>query len=393
MLSKHQEYADQWGERARLALDTLQLKPTKGIPGWVLHTLDHSFMEDFVGRPRGDYRKDPVGVYLAMQHKAGTCFIDQWIPDNPLTMGEHGYESDTQRTSTTGLEKIVRDGMEINSPEAVAEHMEKFLFPQYRQRTARLRAEFEQRVGQVIAEESAVQKLFGPNLLKGPYDPYKFWFFPLINYGIYGYENYFMAYALYPELMEQDMKLQGDLGEVWCSIGAAAITRGELPPMVRLDHDMCDGRGPLVSVESLERIWWPHFARSIKPLLDAGVRCIWHCDGNQMPMIPMLLEAGIGGFQGFQYEFGMDYERICRMKDRNGNPLFIIGGASVTQTLPRGSPRDVRDELRWLVEKGPKAGLMLGASSSILPGTPHENLRAFVEGLRHYRENGRASVR
>jgi hypothetical protein len=193
MLSQHQQFADQWGERAQLALDTLRLNPTKGIPSCTLHTLDHSFMEDFVGRPRGDFRKDPAGVYLAVQHKALTCFIDQWIPDNPLTMGEHGYESDTQRTSTTGLSKIIRDDMEINSPEAAAEHMEKFLFPQYRQRTAKLRAEFEQKVEEAIAGESDVQRLFGKNLLKVPYDPYRFWFFPLINYGVYGYENYLMA--------------------------------------------------------------------------------------------------------------------------------------------------------------------------------------------------------
>jgi len=71
---------------------------------------------------------------------------------------------------------------------------------------------------------------------------------------------------------------------------------------------------------------------------------IWHCDGNLMDMVPRLLEVGIRGFQGFQYEDGMDYEKICRMKDREGRDLIIIAGVSVTRTLPHGTPADVKRE-------------------------------------------------
>ncbi len=38
----------------------------------------------------------------------------------------------------------------------------------------------------------------------------------------------------------------------------------------------------------LDRLWFPHFARSIQPLLDADVTMIWHCDGNLMEMVPRL---------------------------------------------------------------------------------------------------------
>jgi uroporphyrinogen decarboxylase len=158
---------------------------------------------------------------------------------------------------------------------------------------------------------------------------------------------------------------------------------------MRLDHDMADSRGTLVDVKTLDRIWFPHFARAIQPLLDAGIRLIWHCDGNLMDMVPRLLECGIGGFQGFQYEDGMDYERICKMHTREGDDLFIIAGVSVTTTLPSGAPADVRRQLDWLVAKGPRVGLMLGCSSSIAPGVPLENLRTLIDGLAHYRTVGR----
>lgn len=85
----------------------------------------------------------------------------------------------------------------------------------------------------------------------------------------------------------------------------------------------------------------------------------------------------------------MDYESICRMRTHQGDPLIIIAGVSVTTTLPHGSPEDVRREIRWLVENGPETGLFLGASSSITPGVPWENLQALVAGLNHYRRQGR----
>ncbi len=142
-------------------------------------------------------------------------------------------------------------------------------------------------------------------------------------------------------------------------------------------------------METLDRLWFPHFARAIQPFHAAGIRLIWHCDGNLMDMVPRLLEVGIGGFQGFQYEDGMDYEKICQLKTLNGDDLLIIAGVSVTRTLPHGTPADVKREIDWLVDKGPKTGLMLGCSSSIAPGVPLENRRALLDGLAHYRNNGR----
>lgn len=60
-----------------------------------------------------------------------------------------------------------------------------------------------------------------------------------------------------------------------------------------------------------------------------------------------------------------------------------------TTTLPHGTPADVRREIGWLVEKGPKVGLMLGCSSSVAPGVPLENIKTLIAGFRHFREQGR----
>jgi hypothetical protein len=48
--------------------------------------------------------------------------------------------------------------------------------------------------------------------------------------------------------------------------------------------------------------------------------------------------------------------------------------------------------MRFLVEHAPRRGLILGASSSITPGVPWENLKAFVDGLQYYRTTPRSRV-
>jgi hypothetical protein len=188
--------------------------------------------------------------------------------------------------------------------------------------------------------------------------------------------------------MEKHFSLQADLALAKNKAAALAYEEGDLPLLYRLDHDMADSRGTLVNVKTLDKIWLPHFTRCIEPLVKAGVKLIWHCDGNLMELIPRLLEAGIKGFQGFQYEDNMDYEKICSMKTRDGEDLLIWAGVSVTRTLPFGKPKDVKRELEWLVEKGPKTGLFLGVSSSMIPGVSWENVETLIEGLKYYQNNG-----
>ena len=373
-------------DNARLALDTITRQPTEGIPAWLLNVMDHAHIGRLAGLADDSYLKEPEETYLAMQRALGVCLMDQYLWDNPLSMGGHGYEG-RELGATTGGGPPILDGIVINSPEAVVEHLEKVVFPSL----VRAELEFDEdaRYFEIMNMEAALQERVGPTMLKSGY---AFLTFPCLAYGTYGYEAYFSAYALYPEVIERHFALQADLALRTNRAAARAYTEGGLPPLYRLDHDMADSRGTLVRIETLDRLWFPHLARCLEPLLKTGVNLIWHCDGNLMEMVPRLLDVGIAGFQGFQYEDGMDYERICRMKTRDGRSLIIIAGVSVTRTLPMGTPDDVKRELDWLVEFGPPVGLFLGASSSIAPGVPWPNMVTLKEGLAYYRRYGRKGI-
>lgn len=368
---------------AQLTLDTIHQLPTEGIPHSVLNVMNHEHIERLAGREKGSYKKDPYGTYHAMQLEIGTCQIEQYIPDNPLSMGSHGYEG-VAHAATQGVAEIWRDGMLIDSPEAAVEHLETIEFPRLIERTAVFN--IEGRANEIIQWEKDQQDQLGPTILKTGYG--LFWF-PIFFYNEYGYEHYFSAYALYPDVIAKHFKLQADFCLKNNQAAALAYHRSNLPPMHLLDFDMADSRGTLVNIQSLDSIWFPEFSRCIEPALKQGVKLLWHCDGNLMQMVPRLIECGVKGFQGFQYECGMDYPAICQMKAKDGSSLMIQAGASVTRTLPHGKPSDVKKELDWLVQNGPSTGLFLGESSSMVPGVPWENLITLVEGLEYYRKEGR----
>ena len=370
-------------ETAQLALDTILQKPTKGIPTWLVHIMQHEYIERLAGVQPGTYKKNPEETYLAYLHAVGVCSLDQYIPLNPLSMGNYGFES-KEKGATTGAEKIIVNGILIDSPEAVIEHFERFVFPAIQKQIAAF--DEDKRVKGILAGEATIQEKIGPEILKTGYG---FVGFPCFRYSTYGYENYLMAYALYPEMIEKDFSLQADLALLNNRAAARAYIEGNLPLLYRLDHDIAGSRGTLVNVKSLDKIWFPHFARCLEPMLKTDVRMLWHCDGNLMEMVPRLIEVGIRGFQGFQYECGMDYENICRMKTKDGESLIIIAGVSVTRTLPMGIPKDVKHQLTWLIENGPETGLFLAGTSSVTPGVPWENIQTFIEGLKYYRIHGR----
>jgi len=371
-------------EPQELALDVILGRRPGRIGVFQINPMEWSAIDRLAGAPEGTYQRDPVPTYRKMLERSGCCLLDQWIPTNPLTMGSEGYEADTERGATTGAEEIVRDGIPIREPEDAVRHIEEVVLPRVHEAIEQFDEEATWRA--IVEQERAQQEAVGPLILKASHAAVSF---PGLDYGTYGYVNYFSAYALYPEVIEKLFRLRGDLSLLHNRAAARAYAEGALPPYCRLDHDMADSRGTLVDIRSLDRIWLPHFTRCIRPVVEAGVKLIWHCDGNLMQMVPRLLEAGLAGFQGFQYEEGMDYEKICRMRTRDGEELLIIGGVSVTRTLPFGTPDDVRREMKFLVEHGPRRGLFLAGSSSITPGVPWENLEALVEGFQYYRQHGR----
>lgn len=198
----------------------------------------------------------------------------------------------------------------------------------------------------------------------------------------YGYEAFLSAAALYPE----------EVGRIWWEDGLLARERNRIVvrlmkeydviPMLFCGHDICVNQGPMCSPEFLRAHYWPHAKASLEPFVEAGIRIICHCDGNVMPIADDMIDAGFSGFQGFQYECGVDpFELKQKLLDRGIAPLFFTG-LSCTRTLPFGSQADVIEEVEYFLDVTDGGrGMFLFTSNVTGVEVPTDNLIAAYRHL------------
>lgn len=75
-----------------------------------------------------------------------------------------------------------------------------------------------------------------------------------------------------------------------------------------------------------------------------------------------------------------------------GERISFLAGFDVQLTLRWGSPEQVRAEVHFLIDTfdGIGGGLCLAAGNGILPGTPLENIEAFLDEALMYGEEHRS---
>lgn len=194
-------------------------------------------------------------------------------------------------------------------------------------------------------------------------------------YGQYGYEAYLMAIALYPESVAKLYWRSAIVARTRNMALAEIIRELDLPPVVFTGHDICNNPGPMCSIAFLREHYFPLERYALKPLLDSDIRVVRHCDGNVMPMLDECIEVGYSGFQGFQYECGIDPFDIAQRTNVTGKAMLFFAGLNVTHTLPHGTIDDVRDEIEYVIDfTGGGRGLFFFTSSSIMPEVPLENV-------------------
>jgi uroporphyrinogen decarboxylase len=138
-------------------------------------------------------------------------------------------------------------------------------------------------------------------------------------------------------------------------------------------------RGLLFGPRLWRRLIKPRLARMYSAVKQAGKAVFIHSCGKVQELFPELIELGIDVFNPFQPEV-MDLHEIKR---RFGQRLSFYGGMSVQRVLPFGTPREVRDEARRLMDEIGRGGGYIIAPSHDMPGDiPVENMVAFIEAVR-----------
>jgi len=205
-------------------------------------------------------------------------------------------------------------------------------------------------------------------------------------YNVFGYENYLEFLVRYPEAADRFFGSTVEVKRAISSIIVEVYQELEIVPLIHIGTDICGKSGPVVSPRFLKERFFPHVRRSVEPLVDAGFKLVWHSDGVILPIVDDLLDCGIAGFQGFQWEYGIDLAAIASRRTKTGEKVILFAGPSVSSTLPFGSRQDVREEIEHIIDSASDSCILFFLpANDILPDTPTGNV---VEAYTHAREYG-----
>jgi uroporphyrinogen decarboxylase len=157
----------------------------------------------------------------------------------------------------------------------------------------------------------------------------------------------------------------------------------DLIDLVNVGEDLGTQNGLLMSPETFRRFLKPPFARMIELVHSYGVKVIHHDDGAMRPFLPELIEIGIDVLDPVQWRCpGMDREGLAR---DFGAKLVFHGGVDNQQTLPYGSPEDVRQEVAENIRIFRDCkGYVVSPCHNIQPNTPTENILALYEAVQEF---------
>jgi len=197
-----------------------------------------------------------------------------------------------------------------------------------------------------------------------------------------GLEQMFMDLVLEPEMVHAIMQRITDFYLEYYHRTLAAAN-GEIDLAFTAD-DIGGQTGLLMSLGMWEEFIKPYHVRLNAAIHEYGARVIYHTDGAIMQAIPGLVDMGIDVLQALQFD-AADMDASV-MKELYGDKLCFEGGVSVQQTLPFGTPDQVREEVEHLITTlGRNGGYILGPAHCIQAGTPPENIYAMFEtGLNFY---------
>lgn len=141
--------------------------------------------------------------------------------------------------------------------------------------------------------------------------------------------------------------------------------------------------GPMMHLETWERYFEPGFRAYIALAHQYGLKVMHHTCGSVHSLIPHFIDAGLDILQSLQPRAArMD---LAELKREFGRDLAFHGSIDIQQTMPYGTPEDVRREVQASMQAGkPGGGFAICTAHNLQRDVPLENILALLEAYHEF---------
>jgi hypothetical protein len=192
-------------------------------------------------------------------------------------------------------------------------------------------------------------------------------------WGLRGMESLLVDYYEHPQEIH---RLHAALCDLYCRSIARAVEVMK-PDAFWTSDDLGHQTQAMMRRPTFDEFLKPYYSRLGAFLKGHGLHFWLHSCGNNTPLLPSLIEAGVDMFHPVQ-KHTMDETSVAR---EFGDRLGFWCGFDVQHILREGTPEEVRAEVRHLIAtfRRPEGGMALAAGNGIVSGTPFANIEAFLD--------------
>jgi len=159
---------------------------------------------------------------------------------------------------------------------------------------------------------------------------------------------------------------------------------GEFLDVVFVGDDLATAESVIMSPKTYRDIIKPYHKEYFKNLkkLAPHARLLYHSCGSIFSFIPDLIEVGVDILNPVQVSAqNMDTKVL---KEKFGGELSFWGAIDTTRVLPRGTKKEVKEEVRKRIDDLGPEGYILTSVHDIQPDVPPENVITMFEEARNY---------
>ncbi|MCL4505307.1 MAG: uroporphyrinogen-III decarboxylase-like protein [Chloroflexi bacterium] len=152
----------------------------------------------------------------------------------------------------------------------------------------------------------------------------------------------------------------------------------------QVTDDWGSQHGLLASEQVFNRFYRGATQRAIDLARSYGIHVFHHDDGDMRALLPTLAGMGIEILNPIQWRCGQ--WDLNALKSEYGRRLCFHSAVDNQETLPFGTPDDVRREVRWLIGAlaSDHTGFIIGPCHNLQPITPLDNILALYDAAREY---------
>jgi uroporphyrinogen-III decarboxylase len=206
--------------------------------------------------------------------------------------------------------------------------------------------------------------IFGGGLVKAPFD--------VLGDTMRGVQGTVMDMYRQPDKLKEAMER---MVPIIIKAGVTPLEKFAPPTIVIPLHK---GEDSFMSPKQYREFYWPTLKKVLMGLVDEGLLPILFAEGSYMKRLDIIKEMPRGSVAWY-----FDQTDMATAKEVLGDTACIIGNVP-TSVLITGTPAQVKEHCRKLIETCSKGGgYILAGGAALEEGNP-DNLRAMIEAVKEY---------